>query len=731
MSITASLSHPVASAISPGALFRQYYLLEQIGVGGQGMVWSALDQKQKRIFAIKFNEFPITDEAEADNIRDEHQLEKLVNLHHEHILPINEYGFEERVRFTVSPYIAGGTLSERIKKEPLSFDEILRFGAEIASALDYLHTQGVIHRDLKSSNILLDLSHNSFLADFGIARLVSTSTLAFHTGHGTPPYAPPEQVKQKAITPKSDIFSFGILLYEMFTGHLPWNGSKQLGVVQSHSKQEIPDPREIDPNLPHQVADILRRVTAADPKLRPISAGEVMKMFYSVFKTSIESVSNKPTNDNTADELLKQGMAQWESTNGMYNIGLTKFALLDLERERINRDVLGQFMLSQSLTYGYNDDHWWSVVDDPRKRLAVSSILLGKKNESVTARIIGHLTNDLNIRTFPKGLPKGITTSLLEIGAKTDNPFLRQQVFTGIRTLTKPVNAWSDASLDPMPMRQLGELSLDDTETGDAAAELIGHLRPLSALRVILDSFDEKRKFAVLLLIRQTAGSLPSIVKGGIRRRVSLEWTVQRLIQRPVNLVSAYFIAFLGAAMGIGLQVYLTYNLTDLFDNVRITLSLERGLIIGSIFGFGIFLTRVIIERLEASNTLLRVLVGTIAGGLTINIALFVFHILFLNTPPRGWLITLGCIMISFTFSISGLIRPRLVKMFISSASVFLAIVGTWWMHTTFAASTVELAPIFRYDYAWTLTRVSFTVLGISLSIGILGNLISLTPREE
>ena len=100
----------------------------------------------------------------------------------------------------------------------------------LAAAVEAAHEAGVIHRDLKSSNILLDLSNHTYLADFGLARFLSTSTLAFHTGHGTPPYAPPEQVQSKEITLQSDIFSFGILLFEMFTGQLPFKGAVRVSV---------------------------------------------------------------------------------------------------------------------------------------------------------------------------------------------------------------------------------------------------------------------------------------------------------------------------------------------------------------------------------------------------------------------------------------------------------------------------------------------------------------------
>ncbi|HSG43696.1 MAG TPA: serine/threonine-protein kinase [Anaerolineales bacterium] len=726
------------NALSPGLLFKQYKLLERIGVGGQGVVWSALGQGNNLIYAIKFSEIldPIN-KIEAIGIRDEHHLDELVKLRHDYILPLTEYGFEKGLRFTVSPYIPGGTLAEKIKASSLSPGEILRYGMKIASALDYLHSQEIIHRDLKSSNILLDLKQNTFLADFGLARLVTKSTLALHTGHGTPPYAPPEQVQSKAISPRSDIFSFGIMLYEMFTGQLPWGGKKQLGMEQTHSKQELPDPREFNENLPSQLVDALRQVTAADPQLRPRSASAVMNMLYYIYKISpdnllISTEQNKLAIDNdVSEELLSYGLERWHATDGKYNLGLTKFTLIDLQREKINLNIYGRFMLFQSLTYGSNDDQWWSIVNNPRVRLAVSSELLQKKNDSITARIIGHLINDTDFRLFPEEMTEDMVASLLEIGINSVNVFLRQQIFDGIRILTQPNNAWNHTSQNTDQMKQLGIEALEDSEAGDTAAELVGHLRSTAAIQVILDYPDEERKYDTLLLIQKTAGSLPSIVQGGIRFRLSIDAIINRLVQQPVSLISAYVLAFLGSALGIGIQVYLTYRLPDFFDIARITTSLEQGLIVGSVFGLGIFMTRVVMERFHSPGTFLRLIFGTIAGWLGLNVSLFIFHVLFLNTPPMGLLITAGCIFISLIFSVNGLLRSRIIRIILSIASIFIAIMGTWLIHVNSAASSVELTPIFRYDYAWPLTQISSTAFWVAAFIGIFGNLIDLSVVDE
>lgn len=724
------------NALTPGATFRQCKLLEQIGVGGEGVVWSALGPDQIHIHAIKFKDLP--DVTEADELGDQQQLEKLTKLRQDYILPITEYGFEAHLRFTISPYLAGGTLLQKLRVAPLTFAEILRYGIEIASALDYLHGQGVIHRDLKSQNILLDLRNHCYLTDFGLAKLVSTSTLAFHTGHGTPPYASPEQIQSRALTPKSDLYSFGVLLYEMFTGQLPWNGKKQLSVEQLNSDQELPDPREFNEKLPFVLVDILRRVTAANPAQRPSSAAEIMQWICRVFNISAEAVTSREVipgwevRDRDVEDLLKRSFGQWNASHETYNLGLTKFALIHSRRDKIDLKNYRLFMLSQALTYAYDDEHWWQAVRDPRERLSTAARLLRKRNEGITGRIVTHMTNDPAIMSMTDSLPEGMTTALLETGLNTDNAFLRREIFEGLRKLMPAGSAWRGTSaLNEDQAKRLGEFALEDSEAGDTAAELIGHMRAALAVRVLLRRASNERKISALLLVQRIAGGLPTTVPRDVRFKLSTELIIQRLVQSPVSLVAAYVSAFLGSSLGLALQVYLTYNLPDFMDTARITTSLTQGLIIGTVFGLGIFVVRAAMERFQPADILPRLVAGTLLGGIGLNIAMLIFHILFLSTPPGGLLITAACFTIALTFAVGGLFRSRLLKMALGSLAVFAGIVGTWWLHTQYAASITDLTPLFIYDFTWSLARVAVTAAMVSLPIGVFGNLINLTLVEE
>ena len=736
MAMSAVRIRPLFHALTSGSLFRQYRLLEQIGVGGEGVVWSALDETEGQLYAIKFKDVADLAEAEADSLGDEQQLDELVKLRHPHILPILEYGFEAPMRFTVSPYLPGGTLMQKMKATPLRLEEIIRCGTEIASALDYLHSQGIIHRDIKSQNVLLDLRNHSYLSDFGLARLISTSTVSFHTGHGTPPYASLEQIQSRVLTRKSDLYSFGILLYEMFTGQLPWNGKKQLSVEQLNSKQELPDPREFNESLPFVLADILRRATAADPTQRPASASEIMRAIQRIFNvpTDVQATGTHSdgwrVSDRDAEQLLQRSFAQWNSTDETYNLGLTKFALIHTKRKQLNLDGYQRFMLSQALTYAYYDNEWWQAVREPRERLAVSAKLLRKHNEGITGRIVTHLAADPTIT--PNGLPEAMTAALLETGINTDNAFLRHQIFEGLQILTPPKSNWRGPSpLNADQARRLGQFALEDSEFGDTAAELIGHLRSAPAARVLVNHTDDERKITALLLVQRVAGRLPAFVPGDLRFRLSAETIIQRLIQEPVSLMGAYTLAFLSAALGVGLQVYLTYNLPDFLDTARITTALIQGLIVGAVFGLGIFLTRVVMERFPSSRAVPRVFTATMLGMLGLNAALLIFHLLFLSTPLRGLLVTAACGWIALTFAVGGLFRSRLLRMALSSIAIFVAIVGTWWLHIHYSVSQLDLTPFFRYDYAWTLTHVALIALGVALPIGMVGNLVNLTVAQE
>jgi serine/threonine protein kinase len=724
------------SELSPDFQFHQYQLLEQIGKGGQGIVWSGQDLQRNDIVAIKFNEVLDLEEQQIDDEMFERQLGKLLKVQHPNILPIYDCGLENQVRYLVSPYIPGGSLFERIKQDLLPSEDALRFSTEIASALDHLHGQGIIHRDIKSSNILLNLRNHTYLADFGLARSITATTQAMHTGRGTPPYAPPEQHKLLGITSKSDIYSFGILLYEIFTGKLPWGGESILGIKQLYSNSELPDPRELNNTLPPLLKDVLRRATSADPAQRPSSAGEVMKMIYYVFDVKDFSLSGELINDRVQDanDLFNQNLAHWGADDDNNERGLTKFALIHLGQkikdENKTQGGVGQFMLFHALKYGYKDEYWWSRVPNSRDRLLVSNRLLTEKNEVIAVRVFEHLVKDQNLRMLPGEQSAKVVASVLELAARSTNPRLSRKLLSGLRVLLPPAIAWGNSTLSSELNNLLGELAIEDSDVGDQAARLAGQLHSQSVVKYILKKADKNRLIPALLEIQQSAGNLPAFVPGSIRLRVTLEWIVQRLIIQPVQLFGAYMLALVGATFGIGSQVYLTYRLPEFMDAARISTSLEQGLITGTIFSLGIVIVRVIVERFSGANALLRVILGTLAGAVGMNIALFIFHVLFINTPPNGFLITLGCTLIAFAYALGGLIRFRLVSMFLSISAIVLAITGTWWMHVTMTASITELTPLFQYDFNWSLSQIVFTSIIVALWIGIFGNLVRLNVEE-
>jgi hypothetical protein len=437
-----------------------------------------------------------------------------------------------------------------------------------------------------------------------------------------------------------------------------------------------------------------------------------------------------------AETLLKQSLSGWDPQGGTIRLSLTKFALIDLEQKHVvegsaTRAEVPAFMLQNALTYGYNDVFWWSKVTDPKVRLTVASQLLGRDNKVINERVVRHIVQDDQIRSLKVSLPEKMILAMLDVARRSNDPSLQHRIFDTLRALTPAAKQWRVTALGDTSDKHLAALVLTQSPISNEAAKLIGHLRSQLAVETIVKGTKGERRNTALLTIRQEAGSLPKTIPQSIRLGVTGEWMMRRLTGQPLDLLTIYAWIALGVALSFGLQAYLTYRLPRFFDALRIISSLERGIILGIIFGFGIFVTRVIVERFPESNILLRVGLGTGLGGVMLNIAIFTYYVLLNDTVPQGILISVSCVFIAFGYAAGGAVRHRPVGMLISGTMVMAALVGSWWGHIYLTRVSVTMTPIFFYEYLWSTTQVLLTMLIVALPMAILGNLGDLSPQRN
>jgi serine/threonine protein kinase len=714
-----------------GTHFLHYQLLEPIGAGGQGFVWSAIDLNQERIIAIKFSEFADSDAQTRQQAAFEQQCSRLITLRHPNILPLYDFGTIQGLRYLVTPYIPGGSLLDKLSGTNLSNEATLFIAANIASALDYLHTQNIIHRDLKPGNVLVGFARNIYVADFGLARILSDSTQAMHTGHGTPFYSPPEQHSQSEITVQSDIFSYGVMLYQLFTGHLPWNGEKTLGIQQLYLSEEIPDPREYYPDLPEGLVNILRHVTAVLPSARPKSASQVIQMLYEVFDMTPIQVTLAPAIEITPlslgiDALIKQSMAHWGPSSSTIPLSLTKFALADLGEKQNGDDPpenIRNFMLYLSLAYGHSVDFWWKKVEDPLQRLKISIGLFNINNEVITARVLKYLIRDPDLRDFKSTIPPGAIDSVFDVATGSKNNFIKRDILELLCTLIHPPDIWQISTLGIRNDTTLARLAVEESIFSDQAARLVGILHSTTAVSALLNLATNVRRRTVLMQIQEAAGNLPPVVLTSTRLSLASEKFATRVAANPGALLRIFGLASIGATIGSGLQVYLTYRLPNFMDLTRIGISIERGLFMGLFFGFGIFLTRLLVEFLPIKKSFNRAAIASLAGGFVLTTGLMLYDLLFLNTLPGGILYILGCFLIAVGYAISEFIRQPLVKMLTTLACIFAALAGTMYAHLLLSKSPFGMSPIFYYEYSWSAVYILGTILLVSLPFAVFGNL--------
>ncbi len=257
----------------------RYALQEVIGRGGMGTVYQALDTTLDRLVAIKFiNQNDMPDHEFVDRFFREARA--TAKLQHPNIIQVFDMGQEGSDYYMVMELLEGSTLKDLIQAQaPLSVPEAIRITVEILRGLGEAHQVGVIHRDIKPQNILRSKQNHWKLADFGIAHMESASTKLTKTGMmmGTVHYFSPEQARGEAVSYGSDLYSVGIMLYEMLTGYLPFDADEGIAIAIKHLQAPVPDPRAIRPDLPEAICHVLFRALEKTLDRRYQSAEEMIQ----------------------------------------------------------------------------------------------------------------------------------------------------------------------------------------------------------------------------------------------------------------------------------------------------------------------------------------------------------------------------------------------------------------------------------------------------------------------
>lgn len=250
--------------------FPGYRLESMVGQGGMGRVFRAEQLATHRTVAIKILDRGTTDPARLAVFHRE--AATVAKLEHPHVVPLYDYGDHQGTQYLVFRFLTGGTVADRIKEGPIEAATALRWIDDVASALDAAHQRGIIHRDVKPSNLLLDESGNVYLGDFGIA--AAMVDLEGSAQGGSAAYASPEQGRGKSVDAASDVYSLSVTAFEMMTGSKPFQAETALGMMVRHMHDPVPSARALQPTLPPAVDSVLAAGMAKDPRERPTTPVE-------------------------------------------------------------------------------------------------------------------------------------------------------------------------------------------------------------------------------------------------------------------------------------------------------------------------------------------------------------------------------------------------------------------------------------------------------------------------
>lgn len=255
-------------SIAPGTKLGQYEVQDFIGQGAMGFVYRAYHSQLERTGAVKILQAIAPDPDTTARFR--HEAQAIAQMRHPNILNVYDFGEYQGTPYMIVEYVPGGSLSGRLSKGQLDAPATLKYLRGIAAGLDYAHSHGIVHRDVKPANVLLESDDTPVIADFGLAKLMQGSSLKSMTGvtTGTPAYMAPEQVTGSQVGPPADRYSLATMAYEMLTGVIPFDGEGLMEILYAQVHREPPPPSARNSSLGPHVDEVILRGLAKDPAMR-------------------------------------------------------------------------------------------------------------------------------------------------------------------------------------------------------------------------------------------------------------------------------------------------------------------------------------------------------------------------------------------------------------------------------------------------------------------------------
>lgn len=280
-----------------GETVGSYQVTGQLGQGGMATVYKAYHASLDRYVALKVLH-PAFKEDVTFHARFQREARVLAKLEHAHIVPIYDFAEHEGQPYLVMKYIEGETLKSRLAKGPATLTETRQVVDAVGAALAYAHKQGILHRDIKPSNIIITPDDTYYLSDFGLARIASAgeSTLSQDTLLGTPNYISPEQAQGLAdLDGRTDIYSLGVVLYEMIVGRVPFSGDTPFAVIHDHIYSPLPPPSVVNPSISEPLEKFLLKALAKDRSDRFADATALVTAFHQIVTDPLPGVTQPAT----------------------------------------------------------------------------------------------------------------------------------------------------------------------------------------------------------------------------------------------------------------------------------------------------------------------------------------------------------------------------------------------------------------------------------------------------